>query len=59
VFDRAGRLPVLADAGRALLGDARVVIGGMDQFKAVAKGLAGGLEAELSVAVFPNIFSLF
>ena len=25
--------------------------GGMDQFKAVAKGLAGGLEAELSVAV--------
>jgi DNA-binding transcriptional LysR family regulator len=51
VFDRAGRLPVLTDAGRALLGEARIVTGGMDQFKAVAKGLAGGLEPELSVAV--------
>jgi DNA-binding transcriptional LysR family regulator len=51
VFDRAGRLPVLTDAGRALLGEARSVTGGMDQFKAVAKGLAGGLEPELSVAV--------
>jgi DNA-binding transcriptional LysR family regulator len=51
VFDRAGRLPVLTDAGRALLGEARAVIGGMDQFKAIAKGLAGGLEPELSVAV--------
>jgi DNA-binding transcriptional LysR family regulator len=51
VFDRTGRLPVLTDAGLALLGEARVVIGGMDQFKAVAKDLAGGLEPELSVAV--------
>jgi DNA-binding transcriptional LysR family regulator len=51
VFDRAGRLPVLTDAGHALLGEARVVIGGMDQFKAIAKDLAGGLEPELSVAV--------
>jgi DNA-binding transcriptional LysR family regulator len=51
VFDRAGRLPVLTDAGRALLEEARVVVGGMDQFKAVAKDLAGGLEPELTVAV--------
>src|ERR1700682_1124999 len=45
VFDRAGRLPVLTDAGRALLEEARVVVGGMDQFQAVAKDLAGGLGA--------------
>ncbi len=51
VFDRAGRLPVLTDAGRALLEEARAAVGGLDQFKAVAKGLAGGLEPELSVAV--------
>jgi DNA-binding transcriptional LysR family regulator len=42
---------VLTDAGRALLVDARAVAGDMDVFKARAKGLAGGLEAELSVVV--------
>jgi DNA-binding transcriptional LysR family regulator len=51
VFDRSGRFPVLTDAGRALLGEARKVAGGVDQFKAVAKDLAGGLEPEVSVAV--------
>jgi len=30
-----------------LLEEARIVIGGMDQFRAVAKGLAGGLEPDL------------
>ena len=51
LFDRAGRYPRLTDQGRALLADARAVIGRMDAFKAHAKGLAGGLEPELSVVV--------
>jgi DNA-binding transcriptional LysR family regulator len=51
LFDRTGHYPVLTAAGHALLADARAVAGGMDLFKARAKGLAGGLEAELSVVV--------
>ena len=51
LFDRSGRYPVLTPEGRALLADARAVAGGMDLFKARAKGLAGGLEAELSIVV--------
>jgi DNA-binding transcriptional LysR family regulator len=51
LFDRAGRYPVPTDAGRALLAEARTVVGGMDLFKARAKSLAGGLEPELIVVV--------
>jgi DNA-binding transcriptional LysR family regulator len=51
LFDRSRRYPVLTDQGRALLADARAVVGEVDIFKARAKSLAGGLEAELSVAV--------
>jgi DNA-binding transcriptional LysR family regulator len=49
LFDRRARFPVLSDQGRALLADARAVAGNMDLFKARAKGLAGGLEPELTV----------
>jgi DNA-binding transcriptional LysR family regulator len=51
LFDRSGRIPVLTESGRALLSDARAVAGNVDAFKARARGLAGGLEAELSVAI--------
>jgi DNA-binding transcriptional LysR family regulator len=51
LFDRTGRFPQLTDQGRALLHQARTVVEEMDLLKAHAKGLAGGLEAELSVAV--------
>jgi DNA-binding transcriptional LysR family regulator len=51
LFDRGARTPVLSPAGQALLAEARTVAGGMDLFKARAKGLAGGLEPELSVVV--------
>jgi DNA-binding transcriptional LysR family regulator len=57
LFDRSGHLPVLTDQGRALLADARAVAGNIDLLKARAKGFAGGLEPELSVAVdvmFPD-----
>jgi DNA-binding transcriptional LysR family regulator len=51
LFDRTGRVPVLTDAGRALLPEARAVAGNVDAFKARARGLAGGLEAELAVVI--------
>lgn len=51
LFERTGRYPVLTDVGRALLADARVAVAAVDQFKARAKGLAGGLEPEVSVVV--------
>jgi DNA-binding transcriptional LysR family regulator len=51
LFERGSRTPQLSDAGRALLTEARAISGGMDLFKARAKGLAGGLEPELSVVV--------
>ncbi len=61
LFDRSARFPVLTDHGRALLADARAVAGGVDLFKARAKGLAGGIEPELSVVVdvtFPGAIFL-
>jgi DNA-binding transcriptional LysR family regulator len=51
LFDRSARIPVLTDQGRALLVDARAVVGDVDLLKARAKCLAGGLEPELSVVV--------
>src|SRR5579872_2726381 len=51
LFDRTSRFPMLTDAGRSLLVDARTATASMDLFKARAKGLSGGLEPELSVVV--------
>jgi DNA-binding transcriptional LysR family regulator len=51
LFDRSGRYPRLTASGMALLNEARVVIRGMDGFKARARTLAQGLEPELAVAV--------
>jgi DNA-binding transcriptional LysR family regulator len=49
LFDRGARFTALTDQGRALLVDARTVAGHVDLFKARAKGLAHGLEPDLSV----------
>jgi DNA-binding transcriptional LysR family regulator len=51
LFDRSGRYPTLTPEGVVLLGDARSVASGVDSMKARAKGIAAGLEAELSVVV--------
>jgi DNA-binding transcriptional LysR family regulator len=51
LFDRSGRRPALTVQGEALLRQAREVVGSMDLFKSSARGLAGGIEPELSIAV--------
>jgi DNA-binding transcriptional LysR family regulator len=51
LFDRSARVPVLTDQGRELLAEARAVTGDVDRFKARAKGLARGLEPELTVVI--------
>lgn len=52
LFDREGtRRPVLTDAGRALLAEARTVAHGMDGLRAKARGLLAGLEAEVGLVV--------
>jgi len=51
LFDRAGRYPRLTKEGEVLLVDARSVVAGVDAMKARAKGIAGGLEAELTAVI--------
>jgi len=51
LFDRAGRMPVLTQAGRAVLSDARRVGGLIEEMRARAGALREGLEAEISLAV--------
>ena len=51
LFDRAGRLPVLTDAGRLLLAEARVVAGGLEGFRTRARDLVEGREPELAIAI--------
>jgi DNA-binding transcriptional LysR family regulator len=51
LFDRSGRYPKLTPAGIVILADARNIITGVDFMKARAKGMAAGLEPELSVVV--------
>ncbi len=51
LFDRSGRYAKLTPAGIVLLADARNIVAGVDLLKARAKGIAAGLEPELSVVV--------
>jgi DNA-binding transcriptional LysR family regulator len=51
LFDRSGRYPALTPEGAVLLADARNISSGLDFMKARAKGMASGLEPELSVVV--------
>jgi len=51
LFDRSGRYPMLTPEGRVLLADARAVVANVDGLKARAKGMAAGLEPELSAVV--------
>ncbi|AIR71235.1 LysR family transcriptional regulator [Dickeya fangzhongdai] len=51
LFDRSGRYPRLTPAGTALLANARNIVAGVDAMKSRAKGMAAGLEPELTVVV--------
>ncbi len=52
LFTRAGtRRPLLTDAGRSLLTDARLILDAIDRMRAKARGLESGLEAEVGLAV--------
>ncbi len=52
LFDReTTRKPQLSEAGRAVLVEARALSRGLDSLRAKVKGLAGGLEAEVSLVV--------
>ena len=51
LFDRSGRYPKLTPEGVALLADARSIVTGVDLLKARAKGMAAGLEPELSLVI--------
>jgi DNA-binding transcriptional LysR family regulator len=51
LFDRSQYRPVLTDAGRALLPQARRIVEAVGAFRVQARGIAGGLEPELSLAV--------
>lgn len=52
LFEREGtKKPVLTEAGRAVLADARAVSGKVADLRARAKGLLDGLEAEVGLAV--------
>ncbi|MES2339182.1 MAG: LysR family transcriptional regulator [Pseudomonadota bacterium] len=52
LFDREStRKPQLTDAGRMVLGEARLVANGIDGLRAKTKGLLQGLESELHVVL--------
>lgn len=51
LFDRSRRYPTLTPQGAVLLADARSIIAGVDWMKARAKGMASGVEPELTVVV--------
>src|SRR4051812_6910382 len=57
LFDRSGKTPVLTEAGRVILDDARALIGGAERLRARAQSIADDVEPELTLAVdamFPN-----
>ncbi len=51
LFDRRTRRPLLTEAGRAILADARKLTAGADSLQARARGLLEGLESEVALAV--------
>ena len=55
LFDRSGHRPVLTQAGRVLVEQARLVLAGAARFEAVAAGARGGLAPELALAIDPLV----
>lgn len=53
LFDRAGKIPTLSEAGQAILSDARNLVHGADLLRARAESIANDIEPELTLAVDP------
>lgn len=53
LFERDGKTPALTDAGKAILADARRLIGGADALRARAEQISSDIEPELTLAVDP------
>ncbi len=51
LFDRSTRLPQLTEEGRAILKEARIVLGQVSRLREKAMTIQGGLEPEVSFAV--------
>lgn len=51
LFDRSGYRPILTPEGAALLPRARRILEELDALKVQARGLAGGIEPELSIVI--------
>ena len=55
MFDRAGLRPVMTEAGRVLVAQARIVLSGAARFEAMTAATRGGVEAELAIAIDPLV----
>ncbi len=53
LFARDGKTPVLTDAGKVILGDARRLVDGAEALRARAEQIASDIEPELTIAVDP------
>ncbi|MEM7709332.1 MAG: LysR family transcriptional regulator [Pseudomonadota bacterium] len=51
LFDRSGRKPTRTPEGDAVLAEARMILARVDHLKARARGMAAGMEAEISLAI--------
>jgi DNA-binding transcriptional LysR family regulator len=54
LFDRSGHRPALTAEGRSLLADTRAILLKVDKMRARARGLGGGVELGLTVALDPQ-----
>ena len=55
IFDRTGYRPVLTETGRVLTEQARHVLASAARFENIARHAAGGVEAELRIAIDPLV----
>lgn len=55
LFDRSGHRPRLTEAGRVLVGQARLVLASAARFEAMVAGTRDGLEPELAIAIDPLV----
>lgn len=53
LFERDGKTPVLTDAGKVILNDARRLVDGAEALRARAEQIASDIEPELTIAVDP------